>query len=126
MTLLLHHADALVGDPQETEHHFRLATVNPAADQWPLARAQARLHYAQWLRRKRRPREARPLLTTALESFTRLGAAALAEETQVELRASGAPSGPAQACPLTELAASNARSCGWRPRDCATRRSPSG
>ncbi|AXE89647.1 LuxR family transcriptional regulator [Streptomyces sp. Go-475] len=105
MTLLLHHADALTGDPKDAEHHFRLATVNPAGEQWPLARAQARLHYAQWLRRRRRPLDARPLLATALESFTRLGAAALAEEARVELRASGVATEPAKADPLAELTA---------------------
>ena len=105
MTLLMHHATALTGDPKDAEHHFRLATVNPVGDQWPLARAQARLHYAQWLRRRRRPLEARPLLATALESFTRLGASVLAEEARAELRASGVATAPAQADPLAELTA---------------------
>ncbi|WP_425246379.1 helix-turn-helix transcriptional regulator [Streptomyces sp. NEAU-NA10] len=105
MTLLLHHAAALTGDPKDAEHHFRLATVDPAGDQWPLARAQARLHYAQWLRRRRRPLDARPLLVTALESFTRLGVAGRAEEARVELRASGVATSPAQADPLAELTA---------------------
>ncbi|MFF4347207.1 LuxR C-terminal-related transcriptional regulator [Streptomyces sp. NPDC001530] len=101
----MHHAAALTGDPKDAEHHFRLATVNPVGDQWPLARAQARLHYAQWLRRRRRSLEARPLLATALESFTRLGASALAEEARAELRASGVATAPAQADPLAELTA---------------------
>ncbi|MFI9844904.1 AAA family ATPase [Nonomuraea sp. NPDC051941] len=105
MTLLVHHAAALTGEPKDAEHHFRLATVNPAGEQWPLARAQARLHYAQWLRRKRRPLDARPLLATALESFTRLGARGLADEARVELRASGVAAAPAQADPLAELTA---------------------
>lgn len=103
MTLMLHHAAALTGDPKDAEHHFRLATVNPAGEQWPLARAQARLHYAQWLRRKRRPLDARPLLATALESFTRLGAIGLAEEARGELRASGVATAPAPADPLAGL-----------------------
>ncbi|MER6948760.1 AAA family ATPase [Nonomuraea sp. NPDC000554] len=105
MTLLLHHAAALTGDPKEAEHHFRLATVNPAGDQWPPARAQARLHYAQWLRRRRRPRDARPLLAAALESFTRLGADGLADETRAELRASGVAASPVGVDPLSELTA---------------------
>ncbi|MFG2884580.1 AAA family ATPase [Streptomyces sp. NPDC048297] len=105
MTLLLHYAAALTGDPKDAEHHFRLATVNPAGDQWPLARAQARLHYARWLRRRRRPLDARPILTTALESFTRLGASGFAEEARVELRASGVATTPRQADPLVELTA---------------------
>ncbi|MFD0657387.1 helix-turn-helix transcriptional regulator [Thermocatellispora tengchongensis] len=105
MTLLLHHADALTGGADEAEHHFRLATVNPAGEQWPLARALARLHYGQWLRRRRRPLDARPLLSAALETFARLGAGALAEEARVELRASGVATTPAPADPLTELTA---------------------
>ena len=105
MTLLLHHAEALVGDPKQAEQNFRLAVVNPAAEQWPLARAQARLHYAQWLRRRRRPLEARALLTAALESFTRLGASILAEETRSELRASGVTMTSATPDPLVALTA---------------------
>ncbi|GGS24127.1 transcriptional regulator [Streptomyces humidus] len=105
MTLLMHHAAALAGDPKDAEHHFRLATVNPVGDQWPLTRAQARLHYAQWLRRRRRPLDARPLLATALETFTRLGASGWAEEARAELRASGVATAPAQADPLAELTA---------------------
>ncbi|MFI8166164.1 ATP-binding protein [Streptomyces sp. NPDC085931] len=107
MTLLLHHAAALTGAPKDAEHHFRLATVNPLGDQWPPARAQARLHYAQWLRRRRRPLDARPLLVTALESFTRLGATGLADEARVELRASGVTTGaaPAPTDRLAELTA---------------------
>lgn len=105
MTLLMHHAAALTGEAKDAEHHFRLATVNPVGDQWPLARAQARLHYAQWLRRRRRPLDARPLLATALETFTRLGASGLAEEARAELRASGVATAPAAADPLSELTA---------------------
>ncbi|MET8948767.1 AAA family ATPase [Streptomyces sp. NPDC004542] len=105
MTLLTHHAAALTGTAEDAEDHFRLATVDPVGDQWPLARAQARLHYAQWLRRQRRPREARPLLAMALETFARLGAAGLAEEARAELRASGVATAPAQADPLAELSA---------------------
>ncbi|WP_113702976.1 helix-turn-helix transcriptional regulator [Nonomuraea lactucae] len=105
MTLMLHHAAALTGDPKDAEHHFRLATVNPVGEEWPLARAQARLHYAQWLRRRRRPLDARPLLATALESFTRLGAQGLAEEARGELRASGVATSPALADALAGLTA---------------------
>ncbi|MDX5563121.1 AAA family ATPase [Streptomyces sp. ID05-04B] len=105
MTLLMHHAAALTGKTEDAEHHFRLAAVNPVGDQWPLARAQARLHYAQWLRRRRRPLDARPLLATALETFTRLGASGPAEEARAELRASGVATGPAPTDPLSELTA---------------------
>ncbi|MER5737386.1 AAA family ATPase [Streptomyces sp. NPDC002262] len=109
MTLLLHHADALVGDPARAEHHFRLAVVNPAGDEWPLARAQARLHYAQWLRRRRRPLDARPILTSAMEAFSRLGATVLADEARAELRASGVAAPPDGPDPLAELTAQQRR-----------------
>ncbi|MEY9968509.1 DNA-binding CsgD family transcriptional regulator [Streptacidiphilus sp. MAP12-16] len=109
MTLLLHHATALIGSPNDTEQHFRLAVVNPAAEQWPLARAQARLHYARWLRRRRRPSEARELLATALEAFTRLGASGLAEEARCELRATGVATAPTTPDPLSELTAHEQR-----------------
>lgn len=105
MALLLHHADALTGELDDAEHHFGLATGDPAAAQWPLARAQAALHYAQWLRRRRRPLDARPLLVGALETFTRLGAAGFAEEARVELRASGVATRPVRTTPLSQLTA---------------------
>jgi DNA-binding CsgD family transcriptional regulator len=90
MTLQLHHAEALVGDERQVEHHFRLALVNPDGERWPLERALARLHYAVWLRRRRRPLDARPLLAAALDEFARLGAADLAAQAHRELRAAGA------------------------------------
>ncbi|WP_424187040.1 AAA family ATPase [Actinokineospora sp. G85] len=94
MRLLLHHAEAVVGEgtarTADTEREYRLAVIDPEAEQWPLSRARARLDYARWLRRRRRALEARPLLAAALETFTRLGAAPLAATAANELRASGA------------------------------------
>ncbi|MBW8480740.1 helix-turn-helix transcriptional regulator [Actinomadura parmotrematis] len=115
-TLLLHHASALLDDAPDglaegsaAERAFRLAAVDPAAEQWPLDRARARLDYARWLRRRRRPLDARPLLAAALDAFTRLGAAPQAAEAAAELRASGvptaAPAGPSGAGPLAALTA---------------------
>ncbi|MCG8919723.1 AAA family ATPase [Actinokineospora sp. PR83] len=111
--LLLRHAEALVGEVEradgpaplaDTERAYRLAVVDPAGEQWPLERACARLHYARWLRRRRRALEARPLLSAALDTFTRLGAVDLADRTRAELRASGAATGPAPAAdPLADL-----------------------
>ena len=68
MTLLMHHATALVDADADPEHHFQLAVVNPEAARWPLERARARLDYAIWLRRRRRPLEARAQLTVVLGS----------------------------------------------------------
>ncbi|MEU3461942.1 AAA family ATPase [Streptomyces sp. NPDC006733] len=94
MTLLLHQAAALVDQDADTEQHFRLAVVNPRAEQWPMERALARMSYAIWLRRKRRPLEAREQLATVIEAATGLGAHWLAAQALAELRASGAATTP--------------------------------
>ncbi|MEV8546568.1 LuxR C-terminal-related transcriptional regulator [Streptomyces sp. NPDC051572] len=105
MTLLMHHAAALVDEDADPEHHFQLAVVNPEAARWPLERARARLGYAIWLRRHRRPLEARAQLTVVLEAATRLGARHLVESACGELRASGVAEAPSSADPLSELTA---------------------
>jgi DNA-binding CsgD family transcriptional regulator len=94
MTLLLHHASALVNHGHDPEHHFRLALVNAEGERWPLERAQARLSYAIWLRRVRRPSEARQQLIAALETAEALGARPLAAAVRHELRASGMATSP--------------------------------
>ncbi|KUN24815.1 hypothetical protein AQJ23_19080 [Streptomyces antibioticus] len=105
MTLLMHHAAALVDEDTDPEHHFQLAVVNSEAARWPLERALARLDLARWLRRRRRPLEARAQLTVVLETAVRLGARQLAESARGELRASGVAEAPAAEHPLAELTA---------------------
>lgn len=90
MRLLLHHAQALLGEDGNVEHHFRLALADPTGDQWPLERAQVRLHYGSWLRLRWRTLEARELLVSALDVFETVGATALVERVRSELRAAGA------------------------------------
>jgi len=87
--LLHHQAMALVSTTADAENHFRLAVQDPVGDQWPLERARARFHYGEWLRRARRPAEARPLLTAALTVFERHGAETLVALVRAELRAAG-------------------------------------
>ncbi|MGW6008056.1 AAA family ATPase [Streptomyces sp. NPDC055210] len=105
MTLLMHHAAAMVGPDGEAEEHFQLALVNHGAGRWPSERGQVRLDYAIRLRRRRRTLEARRQLTTVLETAERLGAGALAAAARIELRASGAAPAPTSAGPLEELTA---------------------
>ncbi|MFI1332946.1 AAA family ATPase [Streptomyces sp. NPDC020845] len=105
MTLLLHHATALVGPDYDAEQHFHLALVNHEADRWPWERAHARLNYGIWLRRCRRTLEARQQLTTVLETAERLGAAAFAAAAARELRASGAAPTPDAPGALEQLTA---------------------
>jgi DNA-binding CsgD family transcriptional regulator len=89
LRLLRHQALALTTSTHLAERHYRLAVFDPAGDQWPMERARARLHYGEWLRRVRRPAEARTQLTAALEVFDRLGAEPFVQITRAELRAAG-------------------------------------
>ncbi|WP_399945404.1 LuxR C-terminal-related transcriptional regulator [Streptomyces sp. BBFR25] len=63
-------------------------------------RARTALLYGKWLRRRRRPREARDRLGTALAGFERCGAGVWAAQARDELRALGAaPQGTGAAAP---------------------------
>jgi DNA-binding CsgD family transcriptional regulator len=86
---LIARARGILADPDVAEAHFDKALADPAGDQWPFERAQLRLDYAEWLRRRRRINEAKAVLTEALGTFQRLGARSWAERGQAELRACG-------------------------------------
>lgn len=63
--------------------------ADPACLRWPFEHALAQLDFGEWLRRRRRAAEARPVLGTALEIFERLDARPWIERTTAELRAAG-------------------------------------
>src|SRR6202034_1162873 len=86
---LIARARGILAGPDEAEAHFGKALGDPAGDQWPFERAQLRLDYAEWLRRRRGINDANPVLTQALGTFRRLGARSWAQRAQAELRASG-------------------------------------
>ena len=86
---LIARARGILAGPDVAEAHFDKALADPAGDQWPFERAQLRLDYAEWLRRRRRINDAKPVLTQALGTFRRLGARSWAQRAQAELRASG-------------------------------------
>jgi DNA-binding CsgD family transcriptional regulator len=86
---LIARARGILADPSNSEAHFGKALSDPAGDQWPFERAQLRLDYAEWLRRRRRINDAKPVLTEALGTFRRLGARSWVQRAQAELRASG-------------------------------------
>jgi DNA-binding CsgD family transcriptional regulator len=98
-------ARAILADPARAGAYFDQALSDPAGDQWPFERAQLRLDYAEWLRRRRRINDAKPVLTEALETFRRLRARSWAQRAEAELRACGvavaAPHGTRDA--LSEL-----------------------
>jgi DNA-binding CsgD family transcriptional regulator len=86
---LIARARGILADPDGAEAHFGPALADPAGDQWPFERAQLRLDYGEWLRRRRRINDAKPVLTEALGTFRRLGARSWAQRAQAELRACG-------------------------------------
>src|SRR6202042_3150971 len=89
LTMLIARARGIVADPAEAGGYFAAALADPAGDNWPFERAQLRLDYGEWLRRRRRINEAKPHLVTALEAFRRLRARPWTERAEAELRASG-------------------------------------
>jgi tetratricopeptide (TPR) repeat protein len=112
---LIARARGILAGPDGAEAHFDKALADPAGDQWPFERAQLRLDYAEWLRRRRRINDAKPMLAEALETFRRLGARSWAQRTEAELRASGVAitGAPAEPDALGELTPSSARSSAW-------------
>ncbi|MEU5024879.1 helix-turn-helix transcriptional regulator [Streptomyces milbemycinicus] len=89
ITALVNRGRALLAEPDHAEPYFQAALADDTGEQWPFERAQTRLDYGEWLRRQRRIAEARPLLTTALDTFQRLGARSWIERATAELRAAG-------------------------------------
>ncbi len=82
-------ARALLADPAEAWRHFTAGLADPAGEAWPFERAQLQLDYGEWLRRQRRINEAKPVLTSAFDTFIRLGSAPWARRADSELRACG-------------------------------------
>ena len=86
---LIARARGILADPAGTEAWSNKELSDPAGDQWPFERAQLRLDYAEWLRRRRRINDAKPVLTQALGTFRRLRARSWAQRAEAELRACG-------------------------------------
>jgi DNA-binding CsgD family transcriptional regulator len=98
-------ARGILAGPEGAEARFGKALSDPAGDQWPFERAQLRLDYGEWLRRRRRINDAKPVLTEALGTFRRLRARSWAQRAQAELRACGVAvtGAPAEPDALAEL-----------------------
>jgi DNA-binding CsgD family transcriptional regulator len=90
--LAIHHARAVLATDRDAERLFEAAL---AADvlRSPFAKARLQLAFGTWLRRARRPREARVALQAALEAFDFLGAAPWGGRARQELRAAGVSTG---------------------------------
>jgi DNA-binding CsgD family transcriptional regulator/tetratricopeptide (TPR) repeat protein len=85
---MLHYANALLAAPEDAEQFF-LQGLGPAAKKWPFLRARLLLFYGGWLRRQRRPANARAPLREARDIFDALGASPWSDRAREELRASG-------------------------------------
>ena len=88
---------------QEAGPSFEAAIATTGGDTWPFELANARLEYGVWLRRQRRPTDARDQLQAALTTFERLGAPAWARMARAELRAAGVTTGPPRASSWSTL-----------------------
>jgi len=74
----------------EAEPHFTAAVeLHAQGAPRPFERARTELLYGEWLRRARRPADARPHLRSAVNAFDLLGALPWAERARTELRATG-------------------------------------
>jgi DNA-binding CsgD family transcriptional regulator len=91
---ILARARGLFAGPDETGAHFEKALADPVGERWPFERAQLQLDYAEWMRRRRRINEAKPLLLVALETFQRLQARPSSQRAEAELRACGVSVSP--------------------------------
>jgi DNA-binding CsgD family transcriptional regulator len=100
---LIARARGILADPAKAGAHFDRGLCGPAGDQWPFERAQLRLDHAEWLRRRRRINDAKPVLAEALATFRRLGARSWARRAEAELRACGVAVPGAEHDALEEL-----------------------
>jgi DNA-binding CsgD family transcriptional regulator len=87
LTVNLAYANAVLATDPEPEFRDALASADLAA--WPFERARTQLAFGEWLRRNRRPAEARPILRGALQTFVALGVTPWGERARRELRATG-------------------------------------
>ena len=85
--------------------YFATALADPAGEQWPFERAQLRLGYAEWLRRRRRINEAKPELVQGAWKPSGGSGTVVGQRAEAELRASGMAitDAPGASDPLAEL-----------------------
>ncbi|WP_411115624.1 AAA family ATPase [Streptomyces sp. 058-1L] len=84
---------ALLASAEEADARYAEALAHHDRAGGDFERARTQLLYGQWLRRRRRTREARTPLRDALVAFQRCSARAWAERAGGELRAAGEPVG---------------------------------
>jgi DNA-binding CsgD family transcriptional regulator len=81
---------ALTAPDQRAGKYYESALAFHEAEERPFDRARTQLVYGEWLRRARRKTEAQAQLSSALETFTSLGATPWRDRARAELHAAGA------------------------------------
>jgi DNA-binding CsgD family transcriptional regulator len=89
MALLQTGAEAIIAQGNDVVQLFDRAISIPGADRWPFEYARVQLAYGERLRRIGSTSEARDQLTSASETFQRLGAHPWSERAEQEIRATG-------------------------------------
>ncbi|WP_319452605.1 MULTISPECIES: helix-turn-helix transcriptional regulator [unclassified Mycobacterium] len=84
-----HRCRALLASDADAEAHYAQAIDQLAAADRPADLGRAHLLYGEWLRRRKRRRDARSQLHTAVGIFDRIGAPAFAKRARNELAATG-------------------------------------
>ena len=82
------YARAVLAADADAEQLYRSGLEHDLT-RWPLVRARLELAYGSWLRRQRRPSEARAPLRSAQETLAWIGASRGVERARSELRAAG-------------------------------------
>ena len=82
-------SQALLSEGEEAERRYREALAHLGKTRMRVDLARAHLLYGEWLRRERRPSQAREQLRTAHDMLEAMGIAAFAEQAWRELRAAG-------------------------------------
>jgi DNA-binding CsgD family transcriptional regulator len=105
LALITGGAAAIAAPDHQAGDLFEQALATPGTNRWPFDLARIQLLYGEHLRRTKATTHARSHLTTALDTFQRLGAQPWAARAGNELRATGlsrgqaAASGPASLTP---------------------------
>jgi DNA-binding CsgD family transcriptional regulator len=86
---LLARAHCLLADPSTPDAYPNDILSDQTGEQWPFERAQLRLEYGQWLRRRRRINQAKQVLSAAHDTFRTLKSRPWADRAAAELRACG-------------------------------------
>jgi hypothetical protein len=82
-------ADGILADPSASSAYPEDVLSDPRGERWPFERAQLRLEYGEWLRRRRQINQAKPVLGAALDAFRALKSLPWAHRAETELRACG-------------------------------------